>query len=512
VKVLLSVSPTAFVDYDALAKDKRANAAVIFALSAVPLIAILGLGIDYYRNLSNKSRLDAAADSAAVAAVETMKAYIGANAQSQTSSALITNAEAAAAAQAKNVFYANAGDSAPALSSVPTISVAPSTASPLIIDATISYSAQISASFGALVGVNTLNFSGSSQASMQIGAYQDIYLVLDVSASMGVPTSQADQLTFAPLNPDNQYTPSQYPNGCMFACHYVSSPGDSDRPYQGFNYAETKNIMLRIDSLSSAILNLMNYAMQPGTAMFPDQYQLGVYPFITDAIDAVPLTYLSQSQTTLFTPTPGSVVVNGVTTPTNQYTTPFATQYLDSGWLTNSPKASDGTPIGSGGTHFENLWKDMQKYLRGAGTGTSWSPQGVIFLVTDGADDSQTFTASTISPSGFSGPGPQVPPATPTTSDLCQSAKNAGYTVAVLLIPYVQIPNSLMNTSVDGDEDGLAMAIAGYNPSASPSPIETRMQACATSGYYAEAYTDAQISAAIQKLFTQVTQQPRLTQ
>ena len=110
-----------------------------------------------------------------------------------------------------------------------------------------------------------------------------------------MPTAQADQLTFAPKNPDNQYTATQYPNGCMFACHYVSTLGDASRAYQGFNYAEIHNLKLRIDSLAGAVLNLLNYAMQPGTAMFPNQYQIGVYPFITDAIDAVPLAYLSSS-------------------------------------------------------------------------------------------------------------------------------------------------------------------------------------------------------------------------
>jgi Flp pilus assembly protein TadG len=500
-----------------LKRDTRANVAITFALTAVPLIALVGLGIDYYRKLSYQSRLNSAADSAAIAAIQTIKAYINANTPGQSGSALVAAAENAGTAQAIKVFNANAGASAPGASATPTVTYPP-TSGPLFIDAQVSYSGQVRASFGGLVGVNTLAIAGSSQAAMQLGAFQDIYLVLDTSASMGVPTDSTEQSTFASVNPDSKYfqdpanpTPFYYQNGCMFACHYGLSSGDTPPPllvpgfasfsssngYQGFNYAEANNITLRIDSLASAVWNLVNYA--PSTAMFNNQYRFGVYPFINHAVQAVQLDYLSNNQgqlSALFEPPSGS---------TNQ--TAFATTYIDSG---------TGGAIGSGGTHFENLWTDMQQYLQGSGTGTSSSPQGVIFLVTDGADNGQTFNQYAALGAGFSGSTPQTPPTSPTLADLCQSAKNLNYTVAVLLIPYVDIPAKLMNNQSPGNEDVNAMGIAGYSPPTSPSPIEARMQACATGGanggLYAEASTDAEISAQMQNLFNRALQKVRLTQ
>jgi Flp pilus assembly protein TadG len=51
------------------AKSRKANVAVIFAITIVPTIYLLGMGIDYTRARRRQSQLDAAADAAAIAAV-----------------------------------------------------------------------------------------------------------------------------------------------------------------------------------------------------------------------------------------------------------------------------------------------------------------------------------------------------------------------------------------------------------------------------------------------------------
>jgi Flp pilus assembly protein TadG len=535
----------------AMRRDRRGNVAITFALMAVPLIAMVGLGVDYYRLLSDKARLDTAADAAALAAINTMMAYINANSQSLGQAALTSNAEAAGAKQALSVFKANAGTAETVAPVTPNVTLGPDATNALMIDATVTYSAQTPAVFGGLVGINTLNISGQSHASLTMGSYQDFYLVLDVSGSMGLPTATADQATLAdgnslighnpsnipknaandpknPGNPDNQYyrswqptaTPPQYagysqgayggdyPNGCMFACHYVTS-ASSNYVFTGFTFAEANNLKLRVDSLASAILNLLNYAQSVATQ--PDQYSFGVYPFIVNAVKAAPTDSAAlaaapgpgqsassdfQSLLTLFTPTPSP---GGA----NQYLTPFASTYLDNG-------TSNGSlwSIGSGGTHFENLWPSFQngQWLQGSGIGTSTAHQGFIFLVTDGADNSQIFTQS----NGWTGSNPQPPPS-PTSSsskDFCQNAKNAHYTVAVLLIPYVNIPLPPPSSN-EYYEDYQANGIS--QPPGS-SQIEAWASACATAGFYAKASTDADITTAIQNLFKLAQQKARLTQ
>ena len=51
------------------ARDRKANVAIIFALTIVPIIFLLGMTLDFTQALRKKEQLDAAADAAAIAAV-----------------------------------------------------------------------------------------------------------------------------------------------------------------------------------------------------------------------------------------------------------------------------------------------------------------------------------------------------------------------------------------------------------------------------------------------------------
>ena len=51
------------------ARDRKANVAIIFALTMVPIIFLLGMTLDFTQALRKKEQLDAAADAAAIAAV-----------------------------------------------------------------------------------------------------------------------------------------------------------------------------------------------------------------------------------------------------------------------------------------------------------------------------------------------------------------------------------------------------------------------------------------------------------
>ncbi|MGU3330920.1 pilus assembly protein TadG-related protein, partial [Methylobacterium mesophilicum] len=75
-------------------------------LSLLPMVGLLGYGIDYGVAITDKSKLDAAAGAAAIAAVATAKAYIAANPGQANVTA---NAIAAGIAQASKAFTVNAG-------------------------------------------------------------------------------------------------------------------------------------------------------------------------------------------------------------------------------------------------------------------------------------------------------------------------------------------------------------------------------------------------------------------
>ena len=155
-------------------RDAFGTSAILLGICALPAIGMVGLGVDYYNGLSNKTRLDEAADAAAIAAITTAQSYINANAAFQVDPYLTNNAEAAGKAQALKVFPANAGPSFARASAVPSVSM---NRTGQTITALVSYTGSTRASFGKLFGVPSLNLHGQSGSSLTMGSYLDFYLV-----------------------------------------------------------------------------------------------------------------------------------------------------------------------------------------------------------------------------------------------------------------------------------------------------------------------------------------------
>ncbi len=88
-----------------IAGARSGNVTILFALSLLPMVGLIGYGVDYGVAITDKAKLDAAADAAAVAAVATAKAYIAANPGQANVTA---NAIAAGIAQASKAFTVNA--------------------------------------------------------------------------------------------------------------------------------------------------------------------------------------------------------------------------------------------------------------------------------------------------------------------------------------------------------------------------------------------------------------------
>ena len=436
---------------------------MLFALTAPALVVIVGMGVDYYVGLSDKSRLDTAADAAALAAVNTAKNYYAANSGGPLSgTALASAAEAAGQLQGQKVFNANVGST---VLTTLTLTLPPPTynTSTMTFTANVSWSAQAAAHFGALVGISNINISGNAQATTGLPKYLDFYLVVDTSGSMGIPTNADDQQTLIENNPDNALEEANgYQGGCQFACHFVG--------YQGFNYTQTNNIPLKLNSVGSSVQALL--ATASATKVIANQFRVGIYPFIVNPMVAAPLS------SDLTSTTVGSV----------NYVAGNLANYLDDGGATNSA-------MGSGGTHFENLWSGLSSNFQTPGTGTSSSSTlPFIILVTDGVDNGQIYTNGTFS----GGSSPQVP-----SLAFCSSAKAAGYTVAVLLIPYDPIVDP---ETIWDDEDGVVNNLIATNS------ISPTMESCASTGYFFTAATSTDINNAMQTIFYQAVQSARLTQ
>ena len=418
-----------------------------------PVVFIsVGLGIDYSMASSDRTRLNGAADSAVLGAITAAKLYYATNSGNMSESALEAGAIAAGQAAGVNMFKGNSTSTLLVQAIVPTVTV---TYSNLSFKAVINWSGEVGTHILPLIGVNQIGIGGTATAVGGLPKYIDFAMIVDTSGSMGIPVDSDNQQLLREVNPDNPIMAADgYSGGCQFACHFAG--------YQGYNYAESHSIPLKLDSVGQSFQSFFSTAT--ANKVINNQFRVGIYPFIDDLIQAAPL---------------ASDFTAAKTVATNLGT------YLDAG-------GSNGG-MGSGGTHFERIASDFQPYMEQSGTGlSSDSPLPFMILITDGVDNSQFYTNG-----NFTGSHPQT-----ATTTICAAAKAAGYTVAVILIPYAPIvdPQPIWN-----DEDGVVNELLNTDA------IKPIMQNCASAGYFFNADSSAAITSAMQTIFYQATGLVNLT-
>jgi Flp pilus assembly protein TadG len=535
--------------------NKRGNVAVITALCCLPLIAAVGCVIDYTTASLVKTKLQAAADAAALATVSVNSSVIttakgmSGNGNVSGGSTFATNFfNANLNASPANVGYTNLTPSA-------TVSV-----SGTKMTATVSFTAKVPTYFMGVMGFSNTNISGSSTASYTMPTYINFYLMLDVSGSMSFPSTQAEQARLMAVNPDNLQGSPGYPQGCQFACHFSAQgacgQNAPSNPYQGpipsttsatnngggycqgfiisrlgttpatiptptspnpnnnitnGNYVNWNNsqvtscptdgttscIQLRADAVGYAVTTLLSTAS--AAEQVSNQYKVGLFPFIQYLYGCTSVTPCSASNAyvPLTTNLTGSTITNAAAN---------LASLLDTG--TNSD-------LGSGGTHFENALASMNSAIPSSAIGTGAGSSNAvpyIFIVTDGSQDYQTQSTgnwgsqnwSTTSAVPYQNSATTIPPNSVTTTDYCTNIKNRGITIAILYIPYQPIadPSTIFN-----DEDGYANS----NIPPVSNNIPTALQKCASPNFYYTANTPADINSALLAMFQQAVNTAHIT-
>ncbi|MCJ2035382.1 pilus assembly protein TadG-related protein [Methylobacterium sp. J-068] len=365
-------------------RDARGgNVLIVFALALIPLIGLVGVGVDYVRGINYRAHFDRAADAATITAIATARDYISANPNNESN----PTASALTLGQTRGLsaFRVNAGAILNSLPLTPSLTV---TRTGNVVTATATYASTFSSPFSRVFSdVTAIAVSGKSSSSLTLGSYSDFYLLLDTSGSMGFPTSSAAQVAFAKMNPDMA---DWLGNNCAFACHFSG--------YKGFDLAKANKIELRIATVSNAVQSLISKAQSNQTLI--NQYRIGLYPFVS---------YLETAA--------------DITTNLSSLTSVNLENYMDIGDST--------VPRGSGGTHYENVFATIASKIKYVGDGSSASsPLPFIFLVTDGVGNNQYWYNKT----GWT--GSQAKLLDPT---LCKALKDKGVTVSVLYIPYVPL-------------------------------------------------------------------------
>jgi Flp pilus assembly protein TadG len=515
--------------------DSRGNIAVIFGLSILPIVSAVGCAVDYSLANRVKAKLQSAVDAAAVASIS--KNSLGYNAAAKmTGNGEVTVAETDAA----NVFNGNVNVSG--VSGKLSSNVVTKTG--IQLTANLTFTATVPAVFLQVIGYPTLTVTGSSSASASLPPYLDFYLMLDVSGSMGLPSTNAEQGRLAALNPDNF---SQYPKGCTFACHFTAQGACSDGGQQystngycmGYLYTRVSPTALAnlinadknhvpgasgsvpkpvpglpnamVSSLPSSFntgnSNSLPYSL-PAVSSCPTDGTSACIQLRADAVgSALTQLFITANQDelvsdqfriglypfiqNLYTYFPLTYTINGsASTPgTINYAAANLATLLDTG---SNPNLG---VLGSGGTHFENAFPSMNKLITSVGNGSSFNnTQPFVFLVTDGAQNFQTQSGGNWAGNN----GATVMPSDSTS--YCKPLKDRGIIISVLYIPYQPIQNP---TTFANSEDFVANANIPF--------IEPSLQACASPGFYFSAATPQGISSALQAMFQKSLQTAHIT-
>jgi Flp pilus assembly protein TadG len=414
-----SPGPGAFLE------DRRGGVAVLFAVAFVPLLLMTAGAIDYAQATKRRSLLQAAADSAVLAGVQRARADINGGVSQW-------NSDGVAAAQ--NIFFADAKSVPGASVSPPTIGIALNGG---LITGTLSFSVKAPTSMLGMIGLPTITLGGAATATLSVKQYTDVHIVIDVSDSMGIGATVADQQTLF------------HAIGCQLACHYQSNTLPA---------ARASGATLRIDVVKTAIAASLASIPQDGTT------RVALYTFSNSLKNIFPL----------------SSVISGAITAVKQ---------LD---ITGDPF--------DGGTDSTYALDQLNPQLSQTGNGlTSSAPRGVVMLATDGVQDDEWLDGSFNwgNDSNFVLDPVHLTDGYGVTfesfnASACSAIKSKGYTLMTLQTTYV-VPNNVdpsYNTRLNYIKNTLSPLIASNLSNCASTP-----------GNYFQANLPNEISSAVSNMF-----------
>jgi Flp pilus assembly protein TadG len=434
-------------------RDRNSSMAVVFALSLLPIIFLTGMAMDFTSAAQKRTRLNAAADAAALAAVTPN---------------MMTQSNTVALTAATNIFNTDAASISGATVTPPTITI---TNAGLVRTVTVSYTATSTNAFPNVFSLLTKTSSttwpiaGSSKATSYSAPNINFYLLLDNSPSMDIAA------TTSGINTMVASTLTQ--GGCAFACHETNPAADNlGNPSGEDNYTLAKNlgVVTRIQNMATATSTLMTTASAAEQANNAT-YKMAIYTFNYNGLNTI---YAPSSAPS------SNLSAAGIAAAGIDVLEVCSNNYLTCSNLNNDTD-----------TNFETAMTAVNTLMPSPGTGASNStPQEVLFIVSDGVDDEVNSSSCT---QVLTGSRCQQP----FNTAMCTTILNRGILIAVLYTEYLPLPtNSWYNTYV-----------APYQSS-----IASKMESCASPGLYFEITTDGDITAALQSLFQLAISTARLSQ
>lgn len=450
------------------ARDRKANVAIIFALTMVPIIFLLGMTLDFTQALRKKEQLDAAADAAAIAAVRPAMLM-----QSDT-----------VAADTANAIFMSVANSLPGLAQVPTPTITV-TDSGLQRTVSVSYNAASLNNFPKVL-LNTAAWPISGSATAQAANAPNInwYLLMDDSPSMAIGATSQDITNLI------SYTAKQAGGSasCGFACH-EQCPSCDGLTQDNLSIARKYGVTLRLDLVSNALNQLLiSWTGCP---------QSGVSGGVMQCMSALNNTTYKAA---LYSFDLGLNTLQTLTTPTTAGTKVSSIQLMQV-YKQNCVNQTTNCNTDNG-TNIEGALSSLNGIMPTPGLGTNASgdtPQEVIFLVTDGVDDKLVSSASACPNASLATSYKRCQQAIDPT--ICTTIKSRGIKIAILYTEYLQlktpnvpVTNNWYMTWVDPYDE----------PASSSGTIAKNLQSCASPGFFADVQTGGNITQALTDLFIKV--------
>ena len=412
-----------------ITRDRSGSIAILFALFGSLLLVAVGVGVDYGRAMSAKTRLDAAVDSAALFAVSH-------NQMNTQSSGDTIGRTAAAIFRDETKTFAERNE-------ITIVSVTPKFVkkNDSVWEFSLSYTALSKNYFARIVGQSLANFSfnGQSQTHNERAPDTDFYFLLDTSVSMGVPITKEGIDLLGELDTRGEH--------CAFACHSAGDRRDGrgllsrnprdKRRGDLYDAAKANNITLRIDAEAEAMTNAAN-AAKAAADQNRAHYRFGIYQFSAGVYlnDSFPHKKWFPANSNPVIHEIDSDIFSAAADAKNKISLPeyeagfCPTPYSCKEGINTAIDFGDADTASSAA--FEYIYRKMiANGPSGSGVGGD-RPQQVLFVITDGMRDETNH---------------HDVPDVDFEKSFCDKIKNSGkYTrIAILYTEY--LPESLENTN-----------------------------------------------------------------
>ncbi|MAY60880.1 MAG: hypothetical protein CML29_01600 [Rhizobiales bacterium] len=366
--------------------DRKGNFAITSAVAILPLFAAAGLGLDLSNAYSARTKLDNAADSAVLAALQSASSDLKTKGQSKSYSAhellgkdmMDANLEAeyGISLKAFTVEVTNTGTA---------------------LQAKATYDAELETRIMRVFNRDEVRIANEVLASTQLDQKMSVYMLLDNTPSMGVAATTADITKLVGATANKQTNAK-----CAFACH---AEDDGDNYY---NLAKGIGVNMRIDIVREATQKVMD-EFHAKTA-FPDQYKVAVYSFGKTA-ENMQLTEVAAPSSDFQTQKQLTAALDLMTIPYQNY---------------NDDQQTD----------FDGTLKSLRQVIK-QDEAKGDNSQKIVFVVTDGVGDSAkpyNCTRNNVNSK------PRC--IEPLDIKACEQIKKQGYKLAVLYTTYLPLPTN----------------------------------------------------------------------